>query len=151
MREHPFELEVLERKRCTDIVEVFSVKTITVHARINREMSLASRAGFTKELVKRNRSAEIGNRRRQLEFNEVGEIRRSARTKHKNRQVHAVLAKQHAFADVRDTKIVGATKLGGKRTGEAAMAVGVRLDREQNLCRSRNLASDKLNIVAKGV
>ena len=151
MREHSLELEVLERKRRTDVVEVLSVKAVTVHARVNRKMRLAGRTGFAKELVKSHRCAEVGNRRRELEFDEIGEVCGSAGTEHKNRQVHAILAQQHALTDVSDTQIVCTTKLGGKRAGEASVSVGIRLHGEQNLCRSGNLASNESNVVAESV
>ena len=151
VREHSLELEVLERKRCADVVKVFGIKAVAVHASVNSEMSLAFCTSFTKELVKGHCSADVGNGCRELVFNKVRKVRRCARTKHENRQVHAVLAKQHAFADVGDTEIVGTTELGCKRAGEASVAVRVGLDGEQNFCRSRNLASDKLNVVAESV
>ena len=151
MREHAFELEMLEGEGCADVIEVLGVKTVAVHASIDGEVSLAFCASLTEELVKSNCGAEVCDGCGQLVFDKVGEIRWCAGAENENRQVHAVLAKQHAFADVGDAEVVGTASLGGKRAGEASVAVGVGLDGEQNLRGSRNLASDKLNVVAEGV
>jgi len=151
MREHAFELEMLEAESGADVVEVLSVKAVAIHARVNGEVRLAFRTGFTEELVEGDCRAEVRDGGGQLVFDKVRKVRRRARTEHENRQVHAVLAKQHAFADVGNAEVVSTAELSGKRAGEASVAVRVGLDREQNLCGSRNLASDKLNVVAESV
>ena len=72
-------VEMLEAEGCADVVEVFCIKAVAVHARVNREMRLAGRTGFAKELVKSHRGAKIRYRSRQLEFDKVGEVCWSAR------------------------------------------------------------------------
>ena len=128
MREHAFELEMLEGERCADVIEIFGVKTITVHACINGEMRSASRSRFSKELVEGDCRAEIRDRCGQLEFDKVGKVRWRAWAKYKYGQVHAVLSKNHSFADVGDSQIVCTAEFGGERAGEASVTVGVRFD-----------------------
>ena len=117
MREHAFELEMLEAEGRADVVEVFGIKTVAVHARVNSEVCLAFRACFTEELVEGNSSTEVRDGGGQLGFDKVRKVRRRAGAEHENRQVHAVLAKQHAFANVGDAEVVGTTELGGERAG----------------------------------
>ena len=114
MREHPFELEMLEGKCRADVVKVFGVESVTVHARVDCEMCLAGRSCFAKELVKGYGCAEVRNRSRKLELDEVSKICRRARAEYEYRQVHAVLAKQHAFADMGDSQIVRTAEFSGE-------------------------------------
>ena len=66
-------------------------------------------------------------------------------------EVHAVLAQEHAFVDVGYAEVVGTAELGGKRAGEAPVAVGVGLHGNQDLRVGGNLAPDEFDIVAQGV
>ena len=114
-------------------------------------MRLAGGARIAKVLVERHCRTDVRDGGGQLEFYEVGEVGRSAGTEYENRQVHAVLAQQHAFANVGHSQVVGTAEFGGKRAGEAPVAVGVGLDGQKNLGIRRNLAADKLDVVAEGV
>ena len=151
VREHAFEVKVLEAEGRANVVKVFGVKTIAVHAGIDREVGLAGSSRIAQELVECHGGTNVRNSRSQLEFDKVGEVSRSAGAKYQNRQVHAVLAKQHAFANVGDAQVVSTAELGGKGAGEASVAVRVRLYWQKDLRIGRNLAPDKLNVVAECV
>ena len=151
VREHPLEFQVLEAQSRTNVVEVFGIETVAVHARINCEVRLAGRPRFAQELVERHCGTDVRDGCRKLELHEVGEVCGSAGAEHQDRQVHAVLAEQHALADVGDTQVVRTAELCGKRAGEAPVPVGVGLHGQQNLRVCRNLAADELNVVAECV
>ena len=151
VREHAFELETLEAERRADVVEVLGIETVAVHAGINRQMRLAGRARFLEELVERHGRANVRNGGSELEFDEVGEVCGRAGAENQDGQVHAVLAKQHPFADVGDSEVVSATELGGKRAGETPVSVGIGLHWQENLRVRGYLAADKLNVIAEGV
>ena len=92
MGEHPFETQILEAERRTDVVEVFGIKAVAVHAGIDGEVGLAGGFRLAQELVECHSGADIRNGCSQLEFNKVGEVRRCAGAEYQNRQIHSVLA-----------------------------------------------------------
>ncbi len=151
VREHPLEFDMLEVKRRADAVEIFGIKAVAVHARVYCKVGTACRPRFLQELVKELRRAEVRNRGGQLKFYKIGEVGGSAGAKHQDREVHAVLAQEHAFVDVGYAEVVGTTELGGKRAGQAPVPVGVCLHGNQDFRIGGDLAPDKLDIVAQGV
>lgn len=151
MREHAFEFDVLQVQYGTDAVEVLGVEPVAVHAGVDFDVGLACGTGFSQELVEQLGGAEVRNGGGQLKFYEVGEVGRRAGAEYQDGQVHAVLAQQHAFANMGDTKIVGTAELGGEGTGETAVSVRVGFDRKQNLRIGGDLAPDELDVVAQGV
>ena len=128
VREHPFKMQALEGECRADVVEVLGVEAVAVHARIDGEVRLAGRPRFLEVLVERHGGTDVRDGGGQLELDEVGEVRGSAGAEYENRQVHTVLAEQHSFADVGHSQVVGTAELGGKRAGEAPVAVRIGLD-----------------------
>ena len=151
VREHAFKMQVAQAEGRADVVEVLGIESVTVHAGIDGEVRLAGRSRFAQELVEAHGRADVRDGGGELEFHEVGKVGGCAWAEHQDGQVHSVLAKQHAFADMGDSQVVCTAELGGKGAGEAPVSVRIRLYGKQDFRCRGNLALDKLNVIAKCV